>query len=137
RSPLISRRGNSRTLPRVPSARRVSAAILHRLATFTAYVFHCLRPSNVAAHRCLEPDMPTPKRPKSSTSSKPAKPASRATRQPAGTTGGDLPVSRTTTSGPAAPALSPHSPDDLAAKVAGTDELAARMGFNAHKAAEY
>jgi catalase len=81
--------------------------------------------------------MPSPKRPKSSTPSKSAKPASRATRKSAASTGGGLAVSRTTTSGPAAPAFSPHSPDDLVAKVAGTDELATRIAFNAHKAAEY
>ena len=81
--------------------------------------------------------MPTPKRPKSSSPSQATTPSSRDTRQPAASTGGDLPTSRTTTSGPAASALSPHESDDLAAKMAGTDELAARMPFNASTPLEY
>ena len=45
-------------------------------------------------------------------------------------------TSRTTVSGPAEPAPAP-SHDDLAAKVAGTQELASAFPFNANKAAEY
>jgi catalase len=45
--------------------------------------------------------------------------------------------SRTTVSGPAAPPPHPVSVDDLAAKVAGTEELAAATAFNANKPLEY
>ena len=45
-------------------------------------------------------------------------------------------TSRTTVSGPAEPAPAP-SHDDVAAKVAGTQELASAFPFNANKAAEY
>ena len=44
--------------------------------------------------------------------------------------------SRATVSGPAAPSPAPAQ-DDLAAKAAGTQELASAFPFNANKAAEY
>ena len=87
--------------------------------------------------------MPTPKRPKSS-SATPSSSSSRAatsskpsTRTPQSTRGGGIPTTRATTSGPAAPAITVHSADDLASKVAGTDELAARMPANRNKPLEY
>src|SRR5436190_17504001 len=47
------------------------------------------------------------------------------------------PAARATMSGPAAPSVSVDSPDDLAAKMAGTDELAAAFPYNANKQLEY
>ena len=47
------------------------------------------------------------------------------------------PQARATVSGPAEPSLTTETTDDLAAKVAGTEELAASFPYNATKAAEY
>ena len=47
------------------------------------------------------------------------------------------PEARATVSGPAEPSLTPDSDDDLAAKVAGTEELAAAFPYNANKPLEY
>jgi catalase len=47
------------------------------------------------------------------------------------------PEARATVSGPAEPSLSPDSPDNLAAKVAGTQELAAAFPYNANKPFEF
>jgi catalase len=62
-----------------------------------------------------------------------SKPRQSARQKPAG----DKRNSRATVSGPAQPSASTSSTDNLAAKVAGTQELAASMPFNAHKPAEY
>jgi catalase len=50
---------------------------------------------------------------------------------------GDKRNSRATVSGPAHPSTSISSADDLAAKAAGAQELAAKIPFNANKSAEY
>ena len=47
------------------------------------------------------------------------------------------PEARATVSGPAEPSLTPDSSDDLAAKVAGTQELAAAFPYNANKPFEF
>ena len=47
------------------------------------------------------------------------------------------PNSRATVSGPAEPAASPDSHDLLTAKMAATQDLAARMPFNPNKPLEY
>ena len=47
------------------------------------------------------------------------------------------PNSRATVSGPAEPKPLAHADDDLTAKMAGTQDLAAQLPFNANKAAEY
>ena len=47
------------------------------------------------------------------------------------------PNSRATVSGPAHPAASPETADDLTAKMAATEDLVARMPFNANKPLEY
>jgi catalase len=47
------------------------------------------------------------------------------------------PEARATVSGPAEPSLTTDTNDDLAAKIAGTDELASSFPYNATKAAEY
>jgi catalase len=52
-------------------------------------------------------------------------------------TGKPEPEARATMSGPAAPSVSVDSADDLAAKMAGTDELAAAFPYNANKPLEY
>ena len=51
--------------------------------------------------------------------------------------GGDRHSSRTTVSGPSAPVSSPSSSDVLAAKLAGTQDLASSIPFNANKPLEY
>jgi hypothetical protein len=62
-----------------------------------------------------------------------SRPRQSARQKPAG----DKRNSRATVSGPAQPNASTSSTDDLAAKVTGTQELAASMAFNAHKPPEY
>ena len=48
------------------------------------------------------------------------------------------PEARATVSGPAKPSVSPdETADDLAAKMAGTDELSASFPYNANKPLEY
>jgi catalase len=47
------------------------------------------------------------------------------------------PESRATASGPAQPSASPHSADDLTAKMAGTQDLSSSLRFNANKPSEY
>ena len=47
------------------------------------------------------------------------------------------PEARATVSGPAEPSLTTETTDDLAAKVAGTEELAAAFPYNANKPFEY
>ena len=47
------------------------------------------------------------------------------------------PEARATMSGPAVPSISPDTTDDLAAKVAGTEKLAASFPYNATKPLEY
>jgi catalase len=47
------------------------------------------------------------------------------------------PTSRATVSGPARPEASTHSPDDLTAKMAGTEALARKFPFNTTKPSEY
>jgi catalase len=47
------------------------------------------------------------------------------------------PEARATVSGPATPSISPDTRDDLAAKVAGTEALAAAFPYNANKPLEY
>jgi catalase len=47
------------------------------------------------------------------------------------------PEARATVSGPAEPSLTSDTSDDLAAKVAGTEELASSFPYNATKALEY
>ena len=61
--------------------------------------------------------------------SAPSRPSSKQTLKPS-------PEARATVGGPAAPSISTDSRDDLAAKVAGTEELAAAFPYNANKPLE-
>jgi catalase len=66
-----------------------------------------------------------------------SKRSSHSRRKPGTSRGGNVQNSRTTTSGPAKSTFTSATPDDLAAKFSGTNELAAAMPFNANKPLEY